>query len=104
MEIRTPNSLENAFKEISMMSKIAVFNTCCWFSSTQSRDSYNLSCNKNYNSKCKEITTILNTLNDNTFEHISESLSKCLFCQQMEWEKRNGKKKNSYCHFLIPNL
>lgn len=29
MEIRTPNSLENAFKEISVMSKNAVFSTCC---------------------------------------------------------------------------
>lgn len=29
MEIKTPNSLENTFKGISMMPKIAVFSTCC---------------------------------------------------------------------------
>lgn len=29
MEIKTPNSLENTFKGISVMPKIAVFSTCC---------------------------------------------------------------------------
>lgn len=28
-------------------------------------------------------------LSDNTFQYIPEYLSKCLFCQQMEWRNRN---------------
>lgn len=66
-KLKKKKKVENAFMEVSMVSQSAVFTTCCWFISTHSRDSYNLSLNKKYNSKCKDITAIWNKFNCSIF-------------------------------------